>query len=359
MMAEPDTERPSRGNYGVDTTPAHGGTMDTRSGQPFGSGLRRARAVKARFGAQLLAKPNVHTIGIGYKQRGGKDTGEIAIVVHVHRKLPPDQLAGHVIPPELSVFADHEGASVTVQTDIQQVPPPVPMGHVTEDLTAKVRPVPGGYSGGALGNDGTIGGWVWDRVEKTTVLLSNRHVITGTPGAIVIQPSAYDGGTPAADALAQVVRAGSTYDASIAKAYSSADRLSEIVGSGPAVLEIADPELGMLVEKTGRSTRHTLGKITVIDSEFVPPGGVPADTFVGPDAPGHFVVSGDSGSLLLERTHPEGRPWKRVVGLIWGGAPTEGGNSAWVHPIRRVFDELQLGTLCTGLIESLLGGRIR
>jgi hypothetical protein len=321
-------------------------------------GIQRAREAKRRFEQDLFRRPGVHTVGIGFKRRGGKDTDEIAVVVFVSRKRPPSEVGEQLIPPRLVYFSPRDGDEVVVPTDVREVSPPTRLAHVSDDLTARVRPVPGGYSVGYWGTSaGTLGGWVWDDVIDRIVLLSNEHVIGSGAGTQVVQPGVADGGSAPGDAFAQTLKTAPTYDASVALASNPADVATWIVGSGNAVLELADPVLGMLVEKTGRTTKHTLGRISVIDSTFIPPGGVAGDTFVEPDPAGfNFVQGGDSGSLLLERVHPQERSWKRVVGLIWGGGNTEDGVGAWVHPIKPVFNELDLETICAGLFKELLEG---
>jgi hypothetical protein len=62
-----------------------------------------------------------------------------------------------------------------------------------------------------------------------------------------------------------------------------------------------------------------------------------------------FSMGGDSGSLYLERTNPDGNTWRRVVGIHWGGA----GNDGVGHPIRAVFDNLDLTTICSGFFSQL------
>jgi hypothetical protein len=70
----------------------------------------RVMEVKRAYEDQLLAKPNVVGIGVGYRERGSERTSEIALVVMVTQKLPPDQLApSEMIPPSI------EGVPVDVQ----------------------------------------------------------------------------------------------------------------------------------------------------------------------------------------------------------------------------------------------------
>lgn len=71
---------------------------------------QKAQAVKRKHEAELLSRPNVSGVGVGYVQRQGKATGEIGIVVMVVQKVAPTQLKPHeLIPTEL------EGVTVDVQ----------------------------------------------------------------------------------------------------------------------------------------------------------------------------------------------------------------------------------------------------
>lgn len=73
-------------------------------------GLERLRAVKTVYEAGLMRRANVVGVGIGLRQREGKPTGELAIVVSVTHKVPFSQLApDDVIPREL------EGVPVDIQ----------------------------------------------------------------------------------------------------------------------------------------------------------------------------------------------------------------------------------------------------
>jgi len=72
--------------------------------------LERLREVKDRHQLELLNKPNVVGVGIGFRHRRGRRTSEAAIVVSVTEKVPESDLAAdEVIPEEL------EGVPVDVQ----------------------------------------------------------------------------------------------------------------------------------------------------------------------------------------------------------------------------------------------------
>jgi hypothetical protein len=71
--------------------------------------VQQAIAVKARHEARLMQKANVVGVGVGFRERGGKLTDEVALVVNVIRKLPEDQLA-----PEDLIPTEIEGVPVDV-----------------------------------------------------------------------------------------------------------------------------------------------------------------------------------------------------------------------------------------------------
>lgn len=72
--------------------------------------LDRVQEVKRRREAELLRKANVVAVGIGYRQRGGRSTDELCLVVSVRRKVPLEALAPEDrIPPEI------DGVPVDVQ----------------------------------------------------------------------------------------------------------------------------------------------------------------------------------------------------------------------------------------------------
>lgn len=64
--------------------------------------INRLRRVKQIHERDLLAKPNVVGVGIGFRERDGQRTEEPAIVVSVTRKMPSALLdKDDLIPAEL------------------------------------------------------------------------------------------------------------------------------------------------------------------------------------------------------------------------------------------------------------------
>ncbi|WP_153394137.1 chymotrypsin family serine protease [Ornithinicoccus halotolerans] len=315
--------------------------------QPSAEEVQRVSAAKSQAEVDLFAIPGVHAVGIGYKRVGGKLTDEVSVVVYVDRKVPEDQLLpGWLVPRSIEPF---DAGAEPVRTDVVQRPRAVEYPHLADgSLATRVRPVPGGRSiQGGLGG-GTLGGWVWDDLNDGPVLLSNNHVLGGTVGANVYQPW---GSTSPADQIADNVRTG-TLDATIA-APTDPDHIAyEIEGIAPAVYEITEPVLGMQVEKSGATTEHTTGTIVAIDLSLGHNGSTRDFEMLPDEGQLRMAYYGDSGSLIVERTHPEGAAWRRVVGLLWGGVPSE--YNAYAHPISDVFEDLDLTTICSGMVSQLL-----
>ncbi len=72
--------------------------------------FEKANAVKQAHSDELMAKPNVVGVGVGFRSRGGQPTDSVAIVVMVDRKLPSEQLA-----PDETIPSEIEGVPVDVQ----------------------------------------------------------------------------------------------------------------------------------------------------------------------------------------------------------------------------------------------------
>ena len=318
--------------------------------KPNDKKIQLLREAKAHMRQKLLAIPGVHGIGIGYKVTAGKKTKTLAIIVRVYQKLPKAKLAPkHIIRERVKFYSPTNKKNVLIYTDVQERSRPVMYPHITTDLETRTRPVPGGFSISGS-NGGTLGGWVWDNVTEQVVLISNEHVLGSTVGTDVLQPSFTDGGV-AGDHFADVLRAG-TLDVTIAEPINGNDVELEIEGVGPAVYEVTDATLDMLVEKTGQTTGHTLGEVVLIDYESNHYGST-ADIEVDTSSPGtRFAYYGDSGALIVERNHPDGEEWKRIVGLLWGGDPSA--ENAYAHHIDDIFADLNLTTVCAGIIQNIL-----
>src|SRR5262249_8481971 len=100
-------------------------------------------ALVRRACAAFRHLPEVHSVGIGGRTRGGKPTGERVLVVYVTTKRPREELA-----PDALVPAEFEG----VPTDVFQAPGPhlaaaVPgaqLGGPYSQDSGRYRPLRGG-----------------------------------------------------------------------------------------------------------------------------------------------------------------------------------------------------------------------
>ena len=54
--------------------------------------VQHAQDVKRRHEAELLHKPNVVAVGVGFRTRSGQTSNEVCIVVSVARKVAASQL---------------------------------------------------------------------------------------------------------------------------------------------------------------------------------------------------------------------------------------------------------------------------
>ena len=54
--------------------------------------VQHALDVKRRHEDELLRRPNVVAVGVGYRTRGGQPTSEVCIVISVTQKIPASDL---------------------------------------------------------------------------------------------------------------------------------------------------------------------------------------------------------------------------------------------------------------------------
>ncbi len=297
------------------------------------------------MGSRALA--NVVGMGVGVKWRGGAPTGDPALVVLVTQKLDKSALSKtDLIPSELS----------GMQTDVLAIgfPFAYPFARgvfpapVTQELAMRVRPAKGGYSiSHPEVSAGTLGTCVYDILPEGTVtppqpgvgipnryyLLSNNHVIANSNAASIgdpiLQPGTADGGTDPADRIANLSRFipirlsppvpleehNNLVDAAIAEG--PFDLLNrEIYWSGyvRGWRRKEDVTVGTVVQKTGRTTRYTTGRITVIDASVdVNYGGGTVARFVDQIITTNMSAGGDSGSLVTTLDNV-------AVGLLFAGS---------------------------------------
>lgn len=315
-----------------------------------------------------------HAVGVGRKITGGKATKRIALRIYTARKLAESELPTEQrVPAQFRWSPPGSQEEVTIITDVIESPP----GHVQMPAPeSRIRPVPGGVSGSAMGN-GTLGGWVWDTLDDSIVILSNAHVFGYAPGVPILQPARTDGGQLATDRIGEVKRSVDVdpvvgpspwpldqcnfVDAAIGAVTSSALMDLTVLEIGPAVYAITAATDGMLVEKTGQTTGHVQG--VVDDTDYVAayetplaPGNWQMVAYCDlirfvPSQPGTAVsLSGDSGSLLF--TPDPNSVINPAVGLVFAGA--DNGSYGVACKIQNVFTELAVDVLCSGGLAAFL-----
>ncbi len=255
---------------------------------------------------RLEALPHVIGTCIGKRREQGCKTDETCLVVLVKEKVADAQLE-----PEHRIPETVEFDGVTVRTDVQQV------GDVRiqsvlqeEDRQERLRPAPGGVSGGHPEiTTGTMGSTVLETETGETVVLTNAHVAApvdvAEEGDAFLQPGVADGGDEG-DAVGELVEWSEVREDeenesdSALVAVDPSDIDDEILGVGRLVgWTEADIDEDEEFTKGGRTTDVTTGDLRGVDGR-IEVGGFfdrPAK-FVGLDIYGPMSAGGDSGSLI-------------------------------------------------------------
>jgi hypothetical protein len=310
--------------------------------------MKPEKVVK-KFTAELLRKKNVVMVGLGTKRVGGIDTGQVALVVGVKQKLPLSKLAAEdVVPPQIKGLV----------TDVIEVGE-IKLLNESPDRKKRWRPAPAGVSIGHYQvTAGTLGCLVYKNGQP--LILSNNHVLANVNqakiGDPILQPGAYDGGTVDKDVLAHLYNfveikipgpspcpiaktivnmcnflaqlfgretrlmafaglEGNLVDCALAKPNKDGDVDNTILEVNGFSGEV-EPEVGMRVKKSGRTSGLTHGQVTQV--------GVTVNVNVGKDrmalftdqcAIGAMSQPGDSGSIVLSEDN-------KCVGLLFAGSET-------------------------------------
>lgn len=287
----------------------------------------------------FFAKQNVVGVATGHKIKEGKDTGDPCISVLVSQKLDKALLKNEdMVPKETEGFKTD-----IVETGDIFAGPAAPEKDETntreeigiEVLRQRIRPAMGGFSVGHYKiTAGTIGTCVYDLnpfpgVPPRYYILSNNHVLANSNNARIgdpiLQPGPYDGGGVPRDVIARLSRfvpirfKTSTatplnyVDAAVAEG-NFHDLNREIYWIGYVKQVNSNPKIGDILEKTGRTTNFTTGKITALNATVdVNFGGGLVARFARQIVTSAMSAGGDSGSLVCDIR--EG-----AVGLLFAGS---------------------------------------
>ena len=319
-------------------------------------------AREARKSIEAKHYRNAEGVFIGYKVEKGKRTKTLAVLVCVSRKLSESQLRPQDIVPKVVNVSGR-----TIKTDVIQTGKFKALTLIDDG-----RPVKPGYSVGHPDmTAGTLG--FFAKRNGKTCLISNAHVLAnvnkGKIGDPSYYPGPYDGGTKE-NTIAHLVAtipiemlASDCFFAnayvnifnSLAKFFKRKSRIPppvrevtnqvdcaasemidgiEIDQNIPYIgkpIGIVEAELGMEVQKTGRTTEYTKGEVIGIEGaaqvSYGEHGVAVFEDQIMSDIPS---AGGDSGSAVLHEN--------KLVGLLFAG----GAGTTIMNRMQTVFDELGL-----------------
>jgi hypothetical protein len=311
---------------------------------------REILEIKASQEAWLLSLSGVTAVDVGFKYVDGRRTEELAIRVHVIKKIARSKLRKtQLIPSEID----------GVTTDVIQgyYVPHVAVAHrISAHFKADENyydPLKGGVSIGpcrvinGFVYAGTLGAIVVDRITRGRMILSNFHVMcvdnNWQVGDTITQPSWIDTGSCPTDIVAMLDRAvlDGPLDAAVATE-NSRSALPQIVDIG-GITGTTQATLGMLARKRGRTTGLTYGFVDGVGASVILDYGngigsvvLTNQISVFADQSKSVVFSdhGDSGSLVIT-------PPGKAFGLLFAG----GGPRSFVNDISIVLNTLQVDML--------------
>jgi hypothetical protein len=224
------------------------------------------------------------------------------------------------------------------------------------ELQQRVRPLRPGLSvAHPAVSAGTLGGFV--RIGGRLAMLSNNHVLAAGGAAAlgdpVGQPGPADGGVEddrvATLAAFERLRPGATnlVDAAVAVLDPEVPAEPGRLPGGPLgteALAVDDVDPDERVEKVGRTTGHTVGRISAVEVDGVAvqydDGVHTFDDQVEIDGvAGAFSGGGDSGSVIWRSSD------RAPLGLLFAGSETggrTGGGVTYANPLATVLDVLDL-----------------
>ena len=321
--------------------------------------LKEIRPIKEVSEADILKRPGVTGVDIGYKYVGGKKTDELSIRVFVEEKKD--------VPKKERIDPTIEG----IKTDVIRRKFVLhPLSIKVTDLEIKAdrgryNPLKGGISIGPCRviNGyvfvGTLGAIVKDNDSGDTKLLSNFHVMCvddkWKKGDKMAQPGLVDGGECPYDIVGELQRAslGEEVDCAIATP-TTREITCEIVDIGE-VTGISKASESMSVRKRGRTTKLTYGIVDTVDLTVKIDygdglGEVTLKKQIGIEVDStkssQFGNSGDSGSVVINDE-------REVVGLYFAG--TEDGTHGVANPIQAVLDALNVSIFTEGKTGNITG----
>jgi len=274
------------------------------------------KAVKTlrQWQATLMRIPGVTAVGRGAGS-------EQKIVIYVEKLTPEIEAMIPRVLDDVPVEVRESGRIRILPLLLEEV---LPMA-VEPVRTSRIRPLKGGISVGSIHiTAGTLGCMAVDRMGRV-VGVSNNHVLlardwgtqSGYPNGEVVQPGPIDGGSLPDDLVGYAHLGVPVYTDRANLVDAAAFR--PIVDIQPEVMGLEvrpglrEPEVGMTVWKSGRTTGTTSSQVAAVDATVNVEGWGTAtftDQIIVEPA---FGAGGDSGSLVVDE---DGLP----VGLLFAGS---------------------------------------
>ena len=303
--------------------------------------IEQAKEALAECEANLLARSDVVATAVGLRSVGGRSTEELCVKAFVIRKRPADQLPSDACLPS---FVKVRG-NARVPVDVEEMAPPCfpPRNACLQteagcryyqvrsmELGQGARPAVGGISAAHFQfTHGTLGAAVRDRADPNIYyILSANHVLArtnlGRGGDCILQPAPADGGRFPRDVLGWLCRyvpvdfrpgTSNLADAAVACVQpGDVERHIQWIGTPRGVRRRDGIHLGETVQKTGRTTGHTLGTVLGIHATVkLTHSFVAGALFREQLLITGLCADGDSGALVLDLD-------SNAVGLLFGAS---------------------------------------
>lgn len=305
------------------------------------------QTVKDKHEEDLTKKNGVVGVGVGHKWVNGLPQEQPAILIFVDKKrtkrgVTQKYSLNDIIPDVID----------GIPTDVIEV------GKIVKQAgySQRIRPLKPGYScGHRLITAGTIGGFFLDK-DGDPVILSNNHVLSGEnkaqPGDPIYQPGPYDAKTdlefrgwndPVIDLpyIATLKRYvilnsdGNLQDSAIATLHPKIvsggliDDLYPLINKSCTGFGL--PTVGQQVQKFGRTTGYTTGRIIGMKASFTIGYDFGQARFNDCLVISNMSKPGDSGSVILDME-------MRGVGHLFAGSP----KVTIAYPLERAIQEYGL-----------------
>jgi hypothetical protein len=286
--------------------------------------------LKEAHSDRLCTKQGVVGVGVGHKWADGCPTGQPAIIVFVEKKRTKRGVTqkfslGDVIPTDID----------GIPTDVIEV------GKLVKHIgfQQRVRPIKPGFSCGQGDiTAGTIGGIFLDK-DGDPVILSNNHVLANENrakiGDLIYQPGPYDAGGTASfqgwtDPVANLPyigtlkrfvtlnKSGNLQDSAIAVLHEKIIKAGLVDALYPVLNRpvggFGEPTIGTQVQKCGRTTGYTTGRVLAVNGTFTISYDQGPTQFTDCMVLTAMSKGGDSGSLIMDMG-------MKAVGHLFAGSP--------------------------------------